>query len=114
MSFCLITCCPGLKACRDPPPASLDLLCPVIMVSGASDLVIAVEAMRIGAADYVIKETDGSYIDLLAQTIARVLAHEKLFRDKEEADARIAAQAETIQAVLDNMDPGVSLLDSGP
>ncbi len=35
---------------------------PVIMVSGSSELTVAVEAMRIGAADFVIKESDGSYL----------------------------------------------------
>ena len=102
-----------------PNRAGLDILkdlgssfpTPVIMVSGSSDLAVAVEAMRMGAADYVIKETDGSYLDLLPQTVNRVLAHIKLLEAKTRADERIAEQAATIQGVLDNMDPGVTLFD---
>jgi len=84
---------------------------PVVMVSGSSELSVAVEAMRLGAADYVIKETDGSYLDLLPRTIKRVLDHMRLVEGKRLADQRIAEQAETIQGVLDNMDPGITLFD---
>ena len=81
------------------------------MVSGSSELSVVVEAMRIGAADYVIKETDGSYLDLLPRTVNRVLTHMRLVEAKREADERIAKQAEIIQGVLDNMDPGITLFD---
>lgn len=84
---------------------------PVVMVSGSSELSVVVEAMRLGAADYVIKETDGSYLDLLPRTVNRVLAHMRLVEAKREADERIAKQAEIIQGVLDNMDPGITLFD---
>lgn len=82
---------------------------PVVMVSGSSELSVAVEAMRMGAADYVIKETDGSYLDLLPRTVNRVLTHMRLLEEKKRADERIVKQAETIQGVLDNMDPGITL-----
>ncbi|MEX0695446.1 MAG: diguanylate cyclase [Rhodospirillales bacterium] len=84
---------------------------PIVMVSGSSEMSVAVEAMRLGAADYVIKETDGSYLDLLPRTINRVLNHMRLVEAKKQADQRIAEQAETIQGVLDNMDPGITLFD---
>ncbi|MBO6950132.1 MAG: diguanylate cyclase [Rhodospirillales bacterium] len=84
---------------------------PVVMVSGSSELSVVVEAMRMGAADYVIKETDGSYLDLLPRTVNRVLAHMRLVEAKREADEHIAKQAEIIQGVLDNMDPGITLFD---
>jgi len=94
-----------LKALQLDPPA------PVVMVSGSSELAVAVEAMKIGAADYVIKETDGSYLDLLPRTINRVLDHVRLLEEKKRADERIAEQAQTIQGVLDNMDPGITLFN---
>lgn len=99
---------PGLDILRD---LGEGFETPVIMVSGSSDLAVAVEAMRMGAADYVIKETDGSYLDLLPQTVNRVLRHVRLLEEKKRADERIAEQAQTIQGVLDNMDPGVTLFD---
>lgn len=99
---------PGLEILRD---LGQSFETPVIMVSGSSDLAVAVEAMRMGASDYVIKETDGSYLDLLPQTVNRVLRHMRLLEEKKRADERIAEQAQTIQGVLDNMDPGVTLFD---
>jgi DNA-binding response OmpR family regulator len=56
----------GLDVLRALEP---DLPCPVVMVSGSSELSVAVEAMRIGAADYVIKETDGSFLDCLVRSV---------------------------------------------
>ncbi len=88
-----------------PHPGSV----PIIMVSGSSDLMTAVEAMRNGAADFVIKETDGSFLDLLPRTVNKILDHMRLLEAKRNADLRIAQQAATIQGVLDNMDPGVTM-----
>ncbi len=97
----------GLEILRAMQPSDT----PVVMVSGSSELSVAVEAMRMGAVDYVIKETDGSYLDLLPRTVSRVLSHMRLLEAKKQADLRIAEQAETIQGVLDNMDPGITLFD---
>ncbi len=82
---------------------------PVVMVSASSDLSVVVEALRMGATDYVIKETDGSFLDLLPEVVGRALAHVRLVKAKEEADRHIAEQAAVIQGVLDHMDPGVTL-----
>ncbi|MBF0585139.1 MAG: response regulator [Magnetococcales bacterium] len=60
---------------------------PIVMVSGFSSLEIAIEAMRLGAADYVVKETGGNYLELLAGTIRRVLEKQNLILGRAEAEA---------------------------
>jgi diguanylate cyclase (GGDEF)-like protein/PAS domain S-box-containing protein len=57
--------------------ASRGRLPPVVMVTGTGDEQTAVEAMRLGARDYVVKDTEGGYLDLLPTVIARVLRHQR-------------------------------------
>jgi DNA-binding NarL/FixJ family response regulator len=46
---------------------------PVVMLTGAQDIAIAVDAMRRGARDYLVKDGEGDYLKLLPTVIHRVL-----------------------------------------
>ncbi|MDP6574118.1 MAG: hybrid sensor histidine kinase/response regulator [Rhodospirillales bacterium] len=59
---------------------------PCIMVSGAGDLNVALEAIHLGAADYMIKETGTVFFDLLANTIETILERKRLIQAKAEAE----------------------------
>ncbi len=77
--------------------AETDNLPPTIMVSGAGDLVVAVDAMKLGAEDYVVKEPDSGYLDRLPTSIERVLDRQRLLMEKARADkalqeAKVAAE----------------------
>ncbi|MEW6350658.1 MAG: sigma 54-interacting transcriptional regulator [Thermodesulfobacteriota bacterium] len=61
-----------------------------IMVTGAGDETVAVEAMKLGASDYVIKDVDGRYLDLMKSVIEQALSKQRLIQEREEA--RIALQ----------------------
>lgn len=50
---------------------------PVVMLTGADDVSVAVEAMRSGASDYVVKDTEGRY-----QALMPTIVHHAL-RDRE-------------------------------
>jgi diguanylate cyclase (GGDEF)-like protein/PAS domain S-box-containing protein len=51
---------------------------PVVMLTGESITAVAVEAMKQGADDYLVKDTEGLYLRLLPDVIRRVLAvHEQ-------------------------------------
>ncbi len=47
---------------------------PIIMLTGAGDQTIAVEAMKAGASDYLVKDTAGHYLHDLPRVIDRVHA----------------------------------------
>jgi DNA-binding NtrC family response regulator len=52
---------------------ALDLDIPLILVTGAGSEEIAARAMRAGARDYLVKDRDGAYLDVLPAAIARAL-----------------------------------------
>jgi two-component sensor histidine kinase len=71
----------GLMALPNPPP--------VIFVTGAEEPRIAVTALKNGAADYVVKDVQGGFIELLAASIAQEITRSRLQREKEQAEREV-------------------------
>lgn len=63
------------------------ILLPTVMISGMGSLDVAVEAVRLGAVDYLVKDPQGAYLDLLPTTIQRLIEQQRLRREKERDDA---------------------------
>ena len=61
----------------------------VVFVTGAGDERVVVEAMRQGARDYLVKDSDGRYLDRLPNVIARALEHQFLQEQKQRAEAAL-------------------------
>ena len=72
---------------------------PVMMLTGADSATVAAEAMRRGARDYLVKDTDGRYLELLPAGIERMLREQRLRTDKQQAEARFRTLVEQIHAV---------------
>jgi|GEM_PF-5527324 len=62
---------------------------PVVIVSGVESFSVAVEAVRLGAADYLFKDFGGQFIDIIPSTLARILAAQALQREKEAVEQRL-------------------------
>jgi signal transduction histidine kinase/BarA-like signal transduction histidine kinase len=71
---------------------------PVVMVSGVGSLEVAVESMRLGAADYVIKESGGNYLELLPGTLTRVIEKQALIRENKRVQAALIQAKERAEA----------------
>jgi PAS domain S-box-containing protein len=65
--------------------ASRGPLPPTVVVTGAGNERIAVEAMKLGARDYVVKDVDGGYLNLLPTVIERALQQQRLVEEKQRA-----------------------------
>ncbi len=61
-------------------------LSPTIMVTSNGDEAIAVEAMKLGAGDYIVKDVDGNYLTLLPTVIERLLDQGRLIDEKQRAE----------------------------
>lgn len=59
----------------------LDIYPPIIFITGKGNEEIAVEAMKLGAYDYIVKDVDGNYLAILPTRIDMVL--DRVQKDKE-------------------------------
>ncbi|MFC1834954.1 response regulator [Thermodesulfobacteriota bacterium] len=59
---------------------------PTIMLTGAGNETVAVEAMKLGASDYIIKDSDTRYLELLPSVIESVLRNHRLVEEKQQAE----------------------------
>ncbi len=80
--------------------ASRGPLPPIVMVTGCGNEQVAVEALKLGALDYVVKDVEGIYLDLLPMVIERALRQHYL-----EAQMRLAAK------VFENAGEGILVTD---
>lgn len=58
---------------------------PIVYVTGSDDIRVAVAALKAGAADYVWKDVQGHYRELLQEAIAAAMERAKLQHEREEA-----------------------------
>jgi two-component system sensor histidine kinase UhpB len=79
---------------------------PVLMLTGADSAAVAAEAMRRGARDYLVKDAEGRYLELLPAAIERLLREQRLVKEKRQADARFRSLVEQIQAISYIVAPG--------
>ena len=80
--------------------AARGLLPPVVMVTGTGNEQVAVEALRLGARDYIVKDVDCGYLDLLPTVIGRALRQHRA-----EEYTRLAAK------VFENVSEGILITD---
>jgi two-component sensor histidine kinase len=73
---------------------------PVIYVTGSSDATIAIEAMKNGAADYVIKTIGEEFWPLMQNAIGQAISNAELRRAKEKADQEIRLGKERAEVLL--------------
>ncbi|BBA32095.1 putative diguanylate cyclase/phosphodiesterase (GGDEF & EAL domains) with PAS/PAC sensor(S) and response regulator [Methylocaldum marinum] len=80
---------------------------PIVMVCGTKALDVAVDALRLGAADYVVKDEHGAFFDLLPSVIQEVLCREHLLRARKDTENlnRIA------EMVFQNVAEGILITD---
>jgi len=59
---------------------------PTVMVTGAGDEKVAVEAIKLGAADYIVKDVEGGYLELMPVVVEKILNRKRLIDAKEKAE----------------------------
>ncbi|MDO9529707.1 MAG: PAS domain S-box protein [Syntrophales bacterium] len=82
--------------------ASRGLLPPTIMVTGGGSEQIAVEAMKLGAYDYIVKDVEG-YFELLSAVIERALRQYRLDQAKKKAEKELQESEERYRTVVEDM-----------
>jgi PAS domain S-box-containing protein len=72
---------------------------PVLKLTGTDNVAIAVEAMKRGARDYLIKDTEGRYLELLPAVIERVLGEQQMLEEKHHAEVKYRTLVERIPTI---------------
>jgi two-component sensor histidine kinase len=73
---------------------------PVIYVTGSDDARIAVTALKAGAVDYVLKDVQGHYRELLGEAVAAALMQERLKRAAAQAERDIREARDRAELLL--------------
>lgn len=72
---------------------------PVLKLTGTDNVAIAVEAMKRGARDYLIKDTEGRYLELLPAVVERVLGEQRMLEEKHQAEEKYRMLVEHVPAI---------------
>ena len=80
----------------------LNSLIPVIILTGEGDERVAVDAMKLGAADYVIKDINGEYLEILPSVIDRVLERQQLIQEGQQARAELKVSMAHYRAIVED------------
>lgn len=80
-----------IMALDDPPP--------VIYATATNESLVAVAALKAGAVDYVVKDVQGDFLDLLDVAAQAALAGAKLRRERDAAYREMAAARDRFEAL---------------
>ena len=89
----------GLEFLAELEDEAGEVALPVIKLTGTDDAAIAVEAMRRGARDYLVKDSGRQYLQLLPAIVKRVLQEERTLREKRQAESKYRSLVEQIPAI---------------
>ncbi|MDR3494989.1 MAG: histidine kinase dimerization/phosphoacceptor domain -containing protein [Ancalomicrobiaceae bacterium] len=100
-----------------PGETGIDVLCrlgprgtrpPVVYVTGSADARIAVQAIRSGADEYVIKETTGEFFELLIAAVEQVLDRWRLRSQKAENEKAVRDALDRAELLLQEVNHRVA------
>jgi PAS domain S-box-containing protein len=80
---------------------------PLVMVTGRGSESIAAKALRMGVADYIIKESPNTFIELLPAIVEQVLERQELINKNRIYDERLGEQKVQLQSILDTVVDGI-------
>ena len=84
---------------------------PMIMVTGAGNEDLAVEAIKLGVSDYIIKDVNGKYLDLLPSVIDKVYGRFLLNEEKKRAERNLKRADNVKTAILSGISEQVLYQD---
>lgn len=75
--------------------------CPAVIITACGDEMSAVNSMKSGVSDYVVKDTNAQFIKLLPSVIEETLEKKRLIEEKEKAEKEVKESRRMLQSVLD-------------
>jgi len=85
---------------------------PTIMLTGTGSEETAVEAMKLGANDYVVKDAAAGFLDLLPPVIERILNERRLVEERQRAEEALRESEARFRAVAQTAIDAIISIDS--
>ncbi len=82
---------------------------PVIMVTGNGNEKVAVEALKLGATDYLVKDVEMNYLELLPLIIEQVLEKQRLIRERQQMFETIRENEERYRKLVELSPEGIAI-----
>ncbi len=86
---------------------------PVVMLTGEGNESVAVEALKLGASDYVVKDVEIRYLDLLPAVINRVFSKQQLIKERRRMEDEIRETEERYRKLVELSPDGISIHAGG-
>ncbi|OQX56398.1 MAG: hypothetical protein B5M53_01715 [Candidatus Cloacimonas sp. 4484_209] len=80
---------------------------PIIMITGKGNENIAVEAMKLGVRDYIIKDKQGMFLKLLPSVIKTVIEQENARKQKRKMEELLHKSEEQYRSLVENLNIGI-------
>ena len=84
-----------------------------IMLTGEGNAEVAVEALKLGAADYLVKDAGAQYLELLPVVIQQVLAKRRLEEEREQMNNDLRESEERYRGLVDLSPDGIMMHSGG-
>jgi len=74
---------------------------PTVMITGTGDERVAVEAMKLGAGDYIVKDAEAGYLELLPSVVEKVLDQRHAVAEKQRAEEALRKSGDKLEKLHD-------------
>ncbi|MDO9422749.1 MAG: response regulator [Methylobacter sp.] len=101
----------GLEFLAELTEETGELPMPVVMLTGSDNAVVAVDALKLGARDYVVKGSDRESLQWLPAVVFRALREQQIIQDKVEAVEQLR-EAEAKYRTLVEQIPAITYIAS--
>lgn len=91
--------------------AALGKVPPLIMLTANGDESLAVEALKLGADDYIVKDTEGGYIRLIPSVIERLLDKHRLERAQQRSQEALRQSEERLREITESASDAIISFD---
>jgi len=92
---------------------SKGILPPTIMITGTGDEKVAVEAMKLGAGDYIVKDVGAGYLELLPSAIEKMLRQHRAIEEKQQTEEALRKSEERFRKLFEQSNDAIFIHQTG-
>jgi diguanylate cyclase (GGDEF)-like protein/PAS domain S-box-containing protein len=89
--------------------ASKGMPVPVIMVTGEGNEIVAAEALKLGASDYIVKDVEMRYLSLIPAVVDQVLYKQQLIRERNQMQEAMQESEERYRRLVELSPDGIAI-----